>query len=98
MKAKPFYLYHIVDAQGQIKTSAVMYYPTLMAGMTPTDEDIRKAILESALMANGEYDWPDHGDPDKGLAVELFGPFFPGEPAKSMTQAEYNAIPPEDLP
>lgn len=97
-KAEPFYLYHVVDAAGETKTSSIIYYPDLTPETVVSPEEIRTTILEAASMSAGEYDWPEHGEVDKGMTLELFGPFFPGTPAASLTQSQYNAIDEDDLP
>jgi len=97
-KAEPFYLYHVVDATGQTKTSSIIYCPGMTPDTVVTPEEIRTTVLEAALMCASEYDWPEHGENDKGMTLEIFGPFFPAEPASSLTQAAYNAIDENDLP
>lgn len=98
MKPDPFYLYQIVDAQGVTRSSSVIYYPDLRPDAPPTVQEVRTSILEAMSSASGDYDWPGHGEDDKGMTFELHGPFFPGEPIATMTQAEYNAIDENDLP
>ncbi len=98
MKPHPFYLYQITDEKGSSKTSSVIYYPDLKPDATPTGAEVRTAILEAMSNAAGDFDWPSHGEDDKGMTFELFGPFFPGGPVASMTQAEYNEIDEGDLP
>lgn len=94
----PFFLYQIVGPNGEMKTSSIMYYSDMKPGVVPSAREVRTIILESMASAAGEYDWPSHGENDQGLTFEVFGPFFPGAPAASMTQAEYNAIDEDDLP
>jgi hypothetical protein len=94
--AEPFYLYRVVDAEGNMTHSSVLYPGA--DSLPPTPEQLREHLLTSVSYAVEEFQFPDRDDAVKDVTLELHGPFFSTVPTASITHAEHVAIPEEDLP
>jgi len=92
-----FYLYRVVNADGETKHSSILYDDGANEGRTP--DEIRESLLVAASYAMGEFELPDYDDePDANLKFELLGPYSIGAPIDALTHAEIAAIPEEQRP
>lgn len=92
-----FYLYRVIGPKGTMTHSSV-FYPDPLEGDVPKPAEIREAILTSIGMANGEFEFPDHGEAESAFLMELHGPYAVTEPLATMTHAEYNDVQQDHLP
>ena len=92
-----FYLYRVVNADGETKHSSILYDDGANEGRTP--DEIRESLLVAASYAMGEFELPDYeDDPDATLRFELLGPYSIGAPLDALTHAELTQVPEEERP
>lgn len=92
-----FYLYRVVNADGETKHSSILYDDGANEGRTP--DEIRESLLVAASYAMGEFELPDYeDDPDATLRFELLGPYSIGAPLDALTHAELTQIPEDERP
>lgn len=95
---EPFIIYKISDAQGNFKHSSIAYVEAT-PGVPLSADELRQNLLIAASYAGQDFEWPEHGDGEKAdLTLEIYGPFFPGEPVDKITGAEFHALDEDDLP
>ncbi len=93
---RSFYLYQVHDVAGHMIHSSIMYRED-GANPDPADDEVRASIMEAIALATGEHCFPEHGDHDQQLRIDLHGPYRIGEPVGTMMQSEYNGMEREDV-
>jgi hypothetical protein len=92
-----FYVYRIVNSEGELKHSSILYDDG--AGASRSPDEIRQSLLTAAEYAMGEYELEGYdADPDPDVSIELLGPFVLGGPIDSLTHAELTQVPEEERP
>ena len=92
-----FYVYRVVNSEGELKHSSILYDDG--AGASRTPDEVRQSLLVAAQYAMGEYELDGYDDePDPDVRIELLGPFVLGAPIDSLTHAELTQVPEEERP
>lgn len=97
MSDSTFYVYRVVNSEGEVRHSSILYDDGADASRTP--DEVRKTLITAADYAIAEYELDGFGDaPDPDVSIELLGPFVMGAPIDSMTHAELTRVPEEERP
>lgn len=92
-----FYLYRVVNADGETKHSSILYDDSATESRSP--EETRESLLLAASYAMQEFMLPDFDDePDATLRFELLGPYSIGAPLDALTHAELTQVPEDERP